>query len=165
MSSRATTQTRTFAGLVLDDYPAIGPMLSRAMTERKPIASDPFNLLRPDGPIGLALAAPVVPDGATEPAGFVTFSYELAPLMLTNDDLSLFSVALKDPRSEGGELIANDRGIVSSRKVAADGPAPSAVRHREFRRSRLVARLLRQDQCGQARRADRRHRRPRSGSR
>ena len=124
--------TRTFAGLVLDDYPAIGPMLSRAMTERKPIASDPFNLLRPDGPIGLALAAPVVPDGATEPAGFVTFSYELAPLMLTNDDLSLFSVALKDPRSEGGELIANDRGIVSSRKVATDGPAPSAVRPVNF---------------------------------
>jgi two-component sensor histidine kinase len=124
--------TRTLAGLALDDYPSFGPMLSRAMTERKPIASDPINLLRPDGPVGLVLAAPVVPDGASEPAGFVTFSYELAPLMLTNDDLSLFSVALKDPRSEGGELIANDRGIVSSRKVAADGPAPSAVRAVNF---------------------------------
>ena len=87
------------------------------MAEGKPIASDPIPLLRPDGPIGLVLAAPVVPDGASEPAGFVTFSYELAPLMLTNDDLSLFSVALKDPRSADGELIANDRGVVSSRKV------------------------------------------------
>ena len=37
-------------------------------------------------------------EGAAEPAGFITFSYELAPLMLTNDDMSLFSVALRDPR-------------------------------------------------------------------
>jgi two-component sensor histidine kinase len=124
--------TRAFAGLALDDYPGIGPMLSRAMTERKPIASDPINLLRPDGPIGIVLAAPVVPEGASEPAGFVTFSYELGPLMLTNDDLSLFSVALKDPRGDDGELIANDRGVVSSRKASAAGPAPSAVRAVKF---------------------------------
>jgi two-component sensor histidine kinase len=120
--------TRTFAGRAVDDYPAVGAMLSRAAIEGKPIASDPFNLLRPDGPIGLALAAPVVQEGASTPAGFVTFSYELAPLMLTNDDLSLFSVALKDPRSEDSELVANDRGVVSSRQVTADAPAPSAVR-------------------------------------
>ena len=120
--------TRTFAGRAVDDYPAVGAMLSRAAIEGKPIASDPFNLLRPDGPIGLALAAPVVQEGASTPAGFVTFSYELAPLMLTNDDLSLFSVALKDPRSADAELVANDRGVVSSRQVTADAPAPSAVR-------------------------------------
>ena len=54
-------------------------------------------------------------DGVNSPAGFVTFSYELAPLMLTNDDLSLFSVVLKDPRSANGELIANDQGVVTSR--------------------------------------------------
>jgi len=120
--------TRTFAGRAVDDYPAVGAMLSRAAIEGKPIASDPFNLLRPDGPIGLALAAPVVQEGASTPAGFVTFSYELAPLMLTNDDLSLFAVALKDPRSEDAELVANDRGVVSSRQVTADAPAPSAVR-------------------------------------
>src|SRR5258707_3126088 len=102
------------------------------MTEGTPVASDPIPLLRPNGPIGLILAAPVLQEGAASPAGFVTFSYELAPLMLTNDDLSLFSVALKDPRSEGGELIANDRGVVSSRKLGADGPAPSAVRAVNF---------------------------------
>jgi two-component sensor histidine kinase len=124
--------TRNFAGRAVDDSPAIGPMLARAATEGKPIASDPINLLRPDGPVGIALAAPVVQDGASTPAGFVTFSYELAPLMLTNDDLSLFSVALKDPRGDDGELIANDRGVVSSRKVAPDGPAPSAVRSVNF---------------------------------
>jgi two-component sensor histidine kinase len=74
------------------------------------------------------LAAPVVPDGTSEPAGFVTFSYELAPLMLTNDDMSLFSVVLKDPRSPGGELIANDQGVVTSRTAEPDGPTPSATR-------------------------------------
>jgi len=119
--------TRNFAGRAVDDYPAIGSMLARAATEGKPIASDPTNLLLPDGPVGITLAAPVVQDGASAPAGFVTFSYELAPLMLTNDDLSLFSVALKDPRADGSELVANDRGAVSSRKVVPDGPAPSAV--------------------------------------
>jgi two-component sensor histidine kinase len=121
-------ETRAFAGRVVDDYPVIGAMLTRAMAEDKPIASDPLNLLRPDGPVGVVLAAPVVQDGASAPAGFVTFSYDLASLMLTNDDLSLFSVALKDPRSEDGELIANDRGVVSARKVAPDAPQPSAVR-------------------------------------
>jgi two-component sensor histidine kinase len=121
-------ETRAFAGRVVDDYPVIGAMLTRAMAEGKPIASDPINLLRPDGPVGVVLAAPVVQDGASAPAGFVTFSYDLASLMLTNDDLSLFSVALKDPRSEDGELIANDRGVVSARKVAPDAPQPSAMR-------------------------------------
>jgi two-component sensor histidine kinase len=124
--------TRNFAGRAVDDYPPIGPMLARAATEGKPIASDPINLLRPDGPVGIALAAPVVQDGASTPAGFVTFSYELAPLMLTNDDLSLFSVAVKDPRSDNSELIANDRGVVSSRKIVLDGAAPSAVRAVNF---------------------------------
>jgi len=119
---------KAFAGRALGQSPIIGPMLSRAMAEGKPISSDPFPLQGTSGPIGLALAAPVTPEGATSPAGFVTFSYELAPLMLTNDDLSLFSVVLKDPRSSNGELIANDRGVVSSRSAAADGPAPSATR-------------------------------------
>jgi two-component sensor histidine kinase len=103
-------------------------MLARAMVEGKPVASDPLPLLRSDGPMGLQLAAPVVPEGASAPAGFVTFSYELAPLMLANDDLSLFSVVLKDPRSPDGELIANDQGVVTPRIAAADGPVPSATR-------------------------------------
>ena len=62
----------------------------------------------------------------------MTFSYELAPLMLTNDDLSLFSVAVKDPRTDDSELIANDRGVVSSRKIVLEGSAPSAVRAVNF---------------------------------
>ena len=124
--------TREFAGRAVDDYPAIGSMLARAATEGKPIASDPTNLLLPNGPVGISLAAPVVQEGASTPAGFVTFSYELAPLMLTNDDLSLFSVAVKDPRTDDSELIANDRGVVSSRKIVLEGSAPSAVRAVNF---------------------------------
>jgi two-component sensor histidine kinase len=70
----------------------------------------------------------VLQQGSDTPAGFVTFSYEIAPLMLVNDDLSLFSVALKDPRSTDTELIANDRGTVTSRVVSQNGPAPSMLR-------------------------------------
>jgi two-component sensor histidine kinase len=121
-------ETKGIPGRVLDQEPTVGRMLARAMADGKPVASDPLSLLRADGLIGLMLAAPVVPEGAASPAGFVMFSYELAPLMLTNDDLSLFSVALKDPRSPDGELIANEQGVVTSRTVEPDGPAPSATR-------------------------------------
>src|SRR4051794_33819767 len=93
-------QTMGFPGRSLDRSPVLGPVLRRAMSEGKPVASDPLPLLRPDGAIGLLLAGPVLQDGNDTAVGFVTFSYELAPLMLTNDDLSLFSVVLKDPRSE-----------------------------------------------------------------
>jgi two-component sensor histidine kinase len=121
-------ETRAFPGLALDQAPVIGPTLSQAMAAGKPIASNPTTLLGPNGPIGLILATPVVPPGAAAPAGFVTFSYELAPLMLTNDDLSLFSVVLKDPRRDEAELVASDQGVVTSRKVAPDSPPPSATR-------------------------------------
>jgi two-component sensor histidine kinase len=48
--------------------------------------------------------------------------------MLTNDDLSLFSVVLKDPRNPDGELIANEQGIVTSRTAMQPSPAPSMTR-------------------------------------
>src|SRR3569833_1884039 len=102
-------------------------MLARALSEGKPIASDPTPLGRYVGPIGLVLAAPVAPEGTSAPAGFVTFSYELGPLMLTNDDLSLFSVGLKDPRGQD-ELIANDQGVVTTRARSPDATPPSATR-------------------------------------
>jgi two-component sensor histidine kinase len=121
-------RTMAFVGRSFDQNPILGPMLTQAMTTGKPAASDPIPLLRPDGPIGIVLAAPVLQDGGPTPAGFVTFSYELAPLMLTNDDLSLFSVVLKDPRRANGELIANDQGVVTSRIANPEGPAPSVTR-------------------------------------
>jgi two-component sensor histidine kinase len=120
-------ETLVLLGRSFNQHPVWGPMLARAMSKKKPVASDPVELLRPNGPLGLVLAAPVLPEGGTTPAGFVTFSYELAPLMLSNDDLSLFSVVLKDSRSPDRELIANDRGTVISR-VAAENSAPSITR-------------------------------------
>ena len=121
-------ETMTSPGRTLDQQPILGSMLAQAMADGKPVASDPVPLLRPDGPVGLVLAAPVLQEGDSPPAGFVTFSYELAPLMLANDDLSLFSVVLKDPRSSGSELIENDQGMVASRTATQQGPAPSVTR-------------------------------------
>ncbi len=121
-------ETMAFAGRSYDQEPILGPMLARAMAEGKPVASDPLRLLRHDGPIGLVLATPVLQQGDASPAGFVTFSYELAPLMLANDEMSLFSVVLKDPRDTGSELIANDRGIVTSRAASQEARPPSSVR-------------------------------------
>jgi two-component sensor histidine kinase len=121
-------ETMAFAGRSLDQQPVLGPMLARAMAEGKPIASDPLPLLRPDGPVGLVLTAPVLPEGGAQPAGFVTFSYDLASLMLTNDDLSLFSVVLKNPRDPDSELIADHQGLVTSRPASAEASAPSMLR-------------------------------------
>jgi two-component sensor histidine kinase len=123
-----TKETMAFPGRSYDQDPILGAMLARAMADGKPVASDPFRLLRPDGPIGVVLAAPVLQDGDASPAGFVTFSYELAPLMLANDEMSLFSVVLKDPRNPNDELIANDRGIVTSRPASQEARAPSSMR-------------------------------------
>jgi two-component sensor histidine kinase len=121
-------ETMAFVGRALDQQPAFGPTLERAMTEAKPVASDPLPLLRPNGPVGIVLAAPVVQEGTATPVGFVTFSYELASLMLANVDLSLFSVVLKDPRDPSRELIATDQEIVTTRTAVQDGPAPSMLR-------------------------------------
>ncbi len=121
-------ETMAFPGRALDQQPVLGPMLAQAMADGKPVASDPLPLLRPNGPIGLVLAAPVLQEGEAQPAGFVTFSYDLASLMLTNDDLSLFSVVLKDPRQADGELIADHHGVVTSRTASAEAAPPSMMR-------------------------------------
>lgn len=126
-----SNETKALPGRSYDQDQVRSAMLARARVEKRSVASEPVALLRAGGPIGIIVAAPVIPEGATEPAGFITFSYELASLMLTNDDMSLFAVALKDPRRAGGELVANDQGVVSVRP-AADGPAPSATRTVSF---------------------------------
>ncbi|MCP4619016.1 MAG: histidine kinase [Bradyrhizobium sp.] len=120
--------TVNLPGRVLDGHSIVGPTLAKALAEGKPVASDPLVLLRKNGPVGIVLAAPVLQEGSAEPLGFVTFSYEIGSLMLANDDLSLFSVALRDPREPDAELIASEQGAVSSRSTAQDHPAPSIVR-------------------------------------
>lgn len=124
--------TEGFAGRALNYSPIMGPTLARAMNEGKPVASDPTPLYRSDGPLGVVLVTPVVPDGSAAPAGFVSFSYELGPLMLTNDEMSLFSVALKDPRVPDGEIVADDNGIVTARALVPNGPALTVLRNVTF---------------------------------
>jgi two-component sensor histidine kinase len=125
-------ETRAFPGRALNQDPVLGPVLARAMADGKPVASDPMPLLRPNGPEGIVLAAPVLQEGGASPAGFVAFSYELAPLMLANDDLSLFSVVLRDPRSDDQELIAINRDNIASRVIGPESPAPSMLRKVSF---------------------------------
>jgi two-component sensor histidine kinase len=121
-------ETMAFPGRSVDAHPILGPMLAQSMAAGKPVASDPLPLLRENGPVGVVLAAPVQQEGEAQPAGFVTFSYELAPLMLANDDFSLFSVVLKDPRSPGHELSADHQGVVTSKTASTEGPPPSMMR-------------------------------------
>ena len=121
-----------FPGRALDRHPIVGPTLVNAAAEGKPVASDPIALLRASEPNGVLLAAPVFQEGASAPVGFVTFSYYLASLMLANDDLSLFSVMLTNPRDSRVELLANEQGEITSRAVSPDGPGPSMVRKVAF---------------------------------
>ncbi len=123
-----TPDTLGFPGRAYDRHSVIGPMLVQAASTGKPVASDPIPLLRQNGPIGLVLASPILKEGTAEPAGFVTFSYELASLMLTNDDRSLFSVVLKDPDDAKDEYVASDQGAITLRALKQDDPSPSVVR-------------------------------------
>ncbi|MBR1200040.1 CHASE domain-containing protein [Bradyrhizobium sp. AUGA SZCCT0240] len=123
-----SADTLSFPGRAYDRHSIIGPVLTQVMEGGKPVASNPIPLLRKDGPVGIVLAAPVYQEGSSDAAGFVTFSYELATLMLTNDDQSLFAVVLKDPTDVNDEFVANDQGVVTLQPVKPEGPAPSMVR-------------------------------------
>jgi two-component sensor histidine kinase len=103
--------TRNLPGRAYDQHPVIGPVLAKAAATGEPEASDPLNLSPAGGDLGVVLAAPVVEQGTKVPIGFITTSYRLS-LMLGNDDLSLFSVGLRDPRSAGSELALGDDGQI-----------------------------------------------------
>jgi two-component sensor histidine kinase len=121
-------ETKAFVGRILNNHPVIMPMLNRAMEESRPVSSDPFVLLRVGGPMGIVLASPVRTDTGTSTAGFLTISYRLAPLMLANDDLSLFSVALRDPRNASDNLISDSEGNVRSVPLQLDAENPPLLR-------------------------------------
>ena len=107
-----TPDVANWPGRAIDKLPVIGPMLQRAAASRKPTATEPLTLLPPDGPMGIVLAAPVVQEGSTTVAGFITFSYRLGPLLLANDEMSLFSVALREQGMPGKEFVADREGNV-----------------------------------------------------
>jgi two-component sensor histidine kinase len=114
-------------GRTYDTHPVIGPALRRAMDEGRPIVSDPLPLQRRNDTLGVLMVAPVRnPDATT--SGFVMFSYQIAPLMLVNDDLSLFSVVLKDPMNADQELVAVDADEVQARPEPEAGDNPPISR-------------------------------------
>ncbi len=125
-----TDETKAFVGRVFNNSMTLGPLFARAAQEGKPISSNPIHLLRPDGPMGIVLAAPVRQDNIV--AGFMTISYKLLPLMLANDELSSFSVALRDPRDPSNNLKANEAGDVVDAPLAMDSQNPPLLRMVDF---------------------------------
>ncbi len=128
-----TPETITLPGRVVGQAPAVRQMLERAAAKREPIASEPIvSLLHRNGSPGIVLSAPVIRQDNDSVAGFVTFSFRLAPLMLANHEVSLFSVVLRDPRQPGTELVADLDGVVTSRPVQIDPQVPPVLRTLEF---------------------------------
>ena len=103
--------TLKLPGRTYNQHPVIGPALAKATETGEPEASDPVKLSPVGSPLGVVLVVPVMKPGTKSPIGFITTSYRLS-LMLGNDDLSLFSVALRDPRTSGSELVLNNDGEV-----------------------------------------------------
>ncbi len=121
-------ETKSYVGRVLDSHPVVGPMLARAAEEGKPISSEPFVLLRSNGgPMGIVLASPVKAESGSV-VGFLTISYRLGPLMLANDELSLFSVALRDPRNASNNLTSDAEGNIATVPLQLDADNPPLVR-------------------------------------
>ena len=120
-------ETRPFLGRLVDTYPVVVPILARAAEEGRPVSSDPFPLLRADGPMGIVLASPVKGENNSV-AGFLTISYRLSPLMLANDELSLFSVALRDPRNASNNLSTDSAGNITAVPLQLDAENPPLVR-------------------------------------
>lgn len=106
--------TLEFPGRALNQHPVMGPLLARAAIEGKPMCSDPVVLAHATGPNGVVLVAPVTREGGHFVSGFLTFSYRIAPLMLSNDDTTPFDVVLEDPRNPMKDLKAADGGVLEA---------------------------------------------------
>ncbi len=119
-------ETKTFVGRVFNNSPVLAPLFERVVSEGKPVSSDPLTLLRPGGPMGIVLAAPVKQNN--DVVGFMTISYRLMPLMLANDELSSFSVALRDPRDASNNLKADDKGEIVNAPLMLDSENPPLLR-------------------------------------
>ena len=63
-----SNETKALPGRSYDQDQVRSAMLTRARVEKRSVASEPVPLLRGDGPVGIIVAAPVIPEGATEPA-------------------------------------------------------------------------------------------------
>ncbi|MBI3700985.1 MAG: CHASE domain-containing protein [Afipia sp.] len=119
-------QTKAFVGRVFNNSPILSSLFARVVADGRPVSSDPLRLLRPDGPMGIILAAPV--KEKNDIVGFMTISYQLLPLMLASDEQANFSVALRDPRNSANNLKANDKGEVVEQPLLTDSDNPPLLR-------------------------------------
>jgi len=120
-------QTLTFPGRTFGQQSALGPLMARAALEGRPLSSDPLPLAGDPDRIGLVLVSPITQEGASQVAGFLTFSYRLAPLLLAADEAGPFRVALQDPGDASRQIVADDREMTTLAPVdqASQGPALS----------------------------------------
>jgi two-component sensor histidine kinase len=123
-------ETSRILGQALDRHPVLGPLLARAALEGKPLCSDPLELLRTSGVASVVLVAPVAArEGSRAAAGFLAFSYRVAPLMLSNDATSPFDVVLEDPQDPNRDLKVGAKDTLML-QAAQDDPALHPVTHK-----------------------------------
>ena len=139
-----TPETLALPGRILDRAQILGPTIVAALAIRAPAASEPAILPRSDGHAGIMLAAPVFAENGGPLTGFITFSYRLGPLMLGNDEPSLFNVTLRDPRNEQLEFASDRNGNVGQPTAVLARANSAGAARRLVRWSRLRAELLRQ---------------------
>lgn len=116
-------ETVALPGRIMDRQPNVAPTLALAMSRRAPAASQPLTLTRLDT-TGVFLAAPVFAEGTSTLLGFITFSYRLGPLLLNNDDTSLFKVTLADPGDRHKEYVADANGNAGPAQTVTSNVVP-----------------------------------------
>ena len=115
-----TPDTSRLPGRIVDQTPTLGATIARAVETEGTIGTDPIELPRTDGALGIVLVTPVFTQGSPRLVrGFVTFSYRLAPLMLAHDDNAPFAVLLRDPRGSRGDYISETGKLVPQSEGAA----------------------------------------------
>jgi two-component sensor histidine kinase len=125
-------QTLGYPGRTLNQHPVLGPLLARAALDGRPLSSDPLPLGGDSRSMGLVLVAPIQQAGAPQIAGFLTFSYRIAPLLLASDESAPFRVALQDPTDPGRQIVADGAEATSLEPVAPGPGGPALTRQLDF---------------------------------
>ena len=115
-------QANAYLGRIINRNQALVDLLNRSLSERKPTASDPVQLLGKGGPWGIVLMTPVLRQSG--PIGLITYSYRLSHLMLQGDSMSMFTVALVNPTSPRTEFVSPQSSDVALRAIPDGGDAP-----------------------------------------
>ncbi len=113
-----TSQTEAIAGRAIDASSSLGNALKMAAASSKPVSTEPIKLLAGGGPLGIILVTPAfLGAGDSQPIGFISFSYSLAPL-LASDAAAPFVLSLRDPRNADIDLtVGGDGKMVETKRV------------------------------------------------